>query len=158
MEEHRIPLTELLSVIREVLASGGEFSLKPRGESMRPYFREGRDTVVLSAMTQAPKRDDILLYVRANGVPVLHRVVRVEEDGTLLMRGDSQYFIEYGIKREQVVATVKRFYRRGKEKKTDAFGARLYCVRRRVTYPFRSFSRRALGFIKRRLRRAFKHG
>ena len=55
MEEHRIPLTELLPVIREVLASGGEFSLKPRGESMRPYFREGRDTVVLSAMTQAPK-------------------------------------------------------------------------------------------------------
>lgn len=158
MEEHRIPLTELLPVIREVLASNGEFSLKPRGESMRPFFREGRDTVVLSAMTQAPKRDDILLYVRANGTPVLHRVVHVEENGTLSMRGDSQYFVEHGIKREQVIATVKRFYRRGKEKKTDSFGSRLYCVRRRATYPVRHFIRRAFGFIKRILRRAFKHG
>ena len=93
MEKHSILLAELIPVIRDVLAAGGEFSLMPRGQSMLPYFREGRDSVILSPITAPPRRGDILLYVRTNGTPVLHRVVSAEADGTFTMRGDSQYFI-----------------------------------------------------------------
>ena len=158
MEEHSIPLCDLLPVIRDVLATGSEFSLKPRGKSMLPYLREGRDTVVLSPVTDPPKRGDILLYVRWNGTPVLHRVVRIEEDGTFTMRGDNQYSLEKGIADTQVVATVKRFYRREREMKTDALGARLYLMRRAFTYPFRRIARAVLRRIKRLFERSVHHG
>lgn len=158
MAKNCIPLTELLPVICEVLATGGEFILQPRGKSMLPYFREGRDTIVLSPVTEAPKRDDILLYVRKSGVPVLHRVVLAEDNGTLTMRGDNQYFLEPGIEREQVLAIVKRYQRHGRERRTDALSSRLYCTRRRLTYPLRRFVHRAIGFIKRNVKRGEKHG
>ena len=152
MDEQRIPLTELLPVIREVLAMGGEFSLMPRGKSMRPYLREGRDSIILSAITEPPKRGDILLYVRDTGVPVLHRVIRVDADGTLSMRGDNQYFIESGIRREQCVAIMKRFYKKGREKKVDAFPSRLYRAWRTTTY----LPRRVFFAVVRRAKRLWK--
>ena len=157
MEERSILLAELLPVIRDVLAAGGEFSLKPRGRSMRPYLCEGRDSVVLSPLNEPPKRGDILLYVRENGVPVLHRVVDAKNDGTLTMRGDSQYFIEPGIRKEQVVAIVKRFYRRGKEKHVDSLSARLYRSRRDLTYPLRRLSHNTYNRAKRVVKRLIKH-
>lgn len=137
MEERTISLSELLPVIRDVLAAGGEFSLKPRGTSMLPYLREERDTVVLSPLTQSPQKGDILLYQRANGAPILHRVVRVAPDGTLSMRGDNQYFLERNVSPTQVIAIVKRFSTNGREKHTDSFSSRLYLMRRRASYPFR---------------------
>ena len=151
MDKHSILLKELLPVIRDVLAAGGEFPLKPRGQSMLPYFREGRDSVTLSPITASPRRGDILLYVRTNGTPVLHRVVSVEENGTYTMRGDSQYFIEPGIRKEQLVAIVTKFHRRGKEKHTDSFGSRVYRARRNLTYPIRRFMYRAFRRLKRLL-------
>ena len=158
MEERSILLAELLPVIRDVLAAGGEFSLKPRGESMLPYFREGRDTIVLCTLTAKPMPGDILLYVRKTGVPVLHRVVRVEADGSLVMRGDSQYFLERGILPDQIVGIVKKFYRRGHEKRTDAFSSRFYRARRNFTYPFRHFMHRVFARLKRILKGGRKHG
>ena len=158
MEERSIPLVELLPVIRDVLAAGGEFSIKPRGESMLPYLREGRDSVVLSPLTAPPKRGDILLYVRASGTPVLHRVVRVEKDGSLVMRGDNQYFLERGIKQGQVVAIVKRYFRRSKKRRTDDLASRLYRTKRSVTYPFRRSGHALCSRIKKLYRRIFKHG
>lgn len=154
MEEQGISLVELLPVIREVLTMGGEFSIKPRGNSMLPYLREGRDTIILSALTAPPRRGDILLYVRETGVPVLHRVVRVERDGTLSMRGDNQYFVERGIRRDQVVAIMLHFHRNGHERRTDSFPSRLYRMRRTLTYPLR----RAYYALLRRAKRLLKGG
>ena len=74
-------LSLLLPLIEEVLAQGGEFELHPRGKSMLPAIREGRDTVMLSRATPPYTRGDLLLYRRTNGTFVLHRVVRVEKDG-----------------------------------------------------------------------------
>ncbi|MBE6655587.1 MAG: hypothetical protein E7609_01795 [Ruminococcaceae bacterium] len=158
MEERSISLSALLPVIRDVLAAGGEFSIKPRGKSMLPYLREGRDSVVLSPLTQNPKKGDILLYLRANGAPILHRVVRVERNGTLSMRGDNQYFIERGIRSEQVVAIVKRFSTRGHERHTDSFSSRLYLLRRRMSYPFRYLFFGVLRRVKRLLKGVKTHG
>lgn len=38
-------LAEYADIIREVLDSGGEFTLFPRGTSMLPLIVEGRDSV-----------------------------------------------------------------------------------------------------------------
>ena len=42
-----IRLSDYDPLIREVLASGGEFRLYPHGTSMRPLLRQGRDSVSL---------------------------------------------------------------------------------------------------------------
>lgn len=147
-------LASLLPLIQEVLSQGGEFELHPYGKSMLPAIREGRDTVFLSAPTEPPKRDDLLLYKRQNGTFVLHRVVRVEADGSLSMRGDNQYFLERGIQKDQVVAVVKRYFRGEREIRVDSFRARAYCARRRASFPFR----RVLRGVWRRLRRLFQGG
>ena len=136
-----LPLDELLPLIREVLANGGEFELHPKGSSMLPTIREGRDTVMLTAITATPKKGELVLYRRDTGALVLHRVVRQERDGTLSMRGDNQYFIERGIREDQLIATVKRYFRDGKEIRTDAPRARFYLARRQFTYPFRRIAR-----------------
>ena len=154
MEQKHIPLSELLPLIEEVLKRNGEFELHPRGQSMLPTIKEGRDTVLLSRATPPYQRGDLLLYRRKNGIFVLHRVVKAEKDGTLSFRGDNQYFIERDIAPSQVIAAVKRYYRAGKEIRTDAMSTKIYCAARTVGYPFRRIARALL----RRLRRLFQGG
>ena len=55
-----VHIAEYDSIIREVLASGGEFRMYPHGTSMRPLLRQGRDSVVLETLERAPKKNDIL--------------------------------------------------------------------------------------------------
>lgn len=150
-QKEYIELSTLLPLIREVISHGGEFELHPRGESMLPTIRAGRDTVMLSALDRSPVRGDLLLYQRDTGTFVLHRVVRVEKDGTLSMRGDNQYFIERGIRKDQVIAAVRRYYRQGQERRNNSLRVRLYCARRTLTYPFR----RVFRAIARRVKRLF---
>ena len=154
MEENRMQLKDLLPVVKETLASGGEFLIHPQGVSMLPYLREGHDSVMLSPFSGKAHRGDILLYERRDGTLVLHRVVRIEKDGTLSMRGDNQYFTERGIAPTQVIAVVKRFYRKDKEMRVDALPSRIYRTRRTLSYPFRRYGRA----ISRRLKLVFKKG
>ena len=154
MEENSVLLKDLLPVMKEVLSQGGEFRVHPQGVSMLPYLREGRDTVILSAFSAPPRRGDLLLYTRPSGTLVLHRVVKVDKDGSLWMRGDNQYFTEKGIKPEQVLATVKRVLRNGKEVGVNALPSRLYRARRTATYP----ARRVWRAVARRAKNLFGRG
>ena len=100
----KIPMKELVPVIREVIESGGEFNLFTRGTSMRPTIREGVHSVMLGAPDKI-KVGDILLYERENGDFVLHRLVRARGD-KLTMCGDNQFILEKGVLRSSVVAKV----------------------------------------------------
>ena len=66
-----IYLSEYDGLIREVLASGGEFRLYPHGTSMLPLLRQGRDSVALRRLDRAPQKWDILFYQRWDGSYVL---------------------------------------------------------------------------------------
>ena len=103
-------MREMWPLIEETLALGGRFRFYPRGVSMRPLLRAGRDSVLLEMPTRIG-RGDILLYRRKSGAFVLHRVMRVCEDGTLDMCGDGQTHIEHGISRENVLARAAGVYR-----------------------------------------------
>lgn len=83
------------------------------GNSMDPFLVHGRDTVFLSKLTGPVKRGDMVLYRRANGQYVLHRVYRVEQD-TLQLIGDGQVRIEPGIRHDQLLAGVSAVRRKGK--------------------------------------------
>ncbi len=158
--EEKITLSDLLPLIEEVIGSGKAFRLFPMGKSMLPLLCEGRDSVMLvSPALKAWERGDMLLYRRADGAFVLHRVVHHEANGTLTMRGDNQYYDEKGVAPESVIAFVCGFYRNGKYHDcATSLSYRFYLWRRRLSYPARRFFVRALSYLRRKRheRRSFR--
>ena len=120
-------MQELLPLIEEVISGGGEFTFWPRGTSMRPMLREGKDRVVLVA-PQAPRKHAVYLYRRASGQFVLHRLMHVERDGTLTFCGDNQLVLEHGIKSDACIAEVTAYYRGKKRIQMTAWRQRLYAA------------------------------
>ena len=111
-------LAEIEGVIREVIESGGEFELYPRGRSMLPLIHEGRDSVMLVAPQTELRSGDIAFYKRDDGRFVLHRVMSVQ-NGTYTMCGDNQTWLEEGIRRDQIIAVVSSMKLDGKKVTPD---------------------------------------
>lgn len=120
-----IHLSDYEDLIREVLASGGEFRLYPHGISMLPLLRQGRDSVSLQQVDSPIRKGDILFYQRPDGSFVLHRVRAVTPNG-LTMIGDNQTLPERGVSPDWVIGRVTRIFRDDKEVICDGFGYRLY--------------------------------
>ena len=64
------------------------------GGSMIPFLHHG-DTVYLDLPRLPVRKGDVLLYTRSNGQYILHRVIKVNDDGSLWMCGDAQRELEY---------------------------------------------------------------
>ena len=90
------------------------------GDSMDPFLVHGRDTVYLSKVCRPIKRGDMILYRRASGQYILHRVYEAKDD-TLTLIGDGQVQLEPGIRREQVLALVSAVRRKDKLLKPGSF-------------------------------------
>lgn len=120
-----IRLRDYEGLIREVLASGGEFRLYPHGISMLPLLRQGRDSVSLRRVDGPIRKGDILFYQRPDGSFVLHRVRAMTPEG-LTMMGDNQTLAERGVSPDWVIGRVTRIFRDDKEVICDGFGYRLY--------------------------------
>lgn len=146
-EQGLFRLADYAGTIREVLDSGGEFTLYPRGTSMLPLIMQGRDSVTLEQPQGALHRGDIAFYQRENGQYVLHRIIG-ERDGTFTMCGDNQLAPEYGVKPEQIIAKAAYITRKGSKITPRSLPYRLYVLL------WRSFFIRRVYF---RLRRGF-HG
>ncbi|MBO5111536.1 MAG: S24/S26 family peptidase [Clostridia bacterium] len=144
----RVTLTELdalIPLIRERLASGQSVCISPRGISMRPMLRQGRDTVTLSAPPPRLKRYDLPLYQREDGHYVLHRVIRVGDTYTCI--GDNLFTREPGISHSQVIAVVTAFTRDGKEHSVKELSYRLYCRLWHWILPERYLWRKLKGLV-----------
>lgn len=120
-----IHLSDYDGLIREVLASGGEFRLYPHGSSMLPLLRQGRDSVSLCRVDSPIRKGDILFYQRPDGSFVLHRVWAVTPEGLTLL-GDNQTIPEYGVSPDWVIGRVTRIFRDDKEVICDGWGYRWY--------------------------------
>ena len=113
MNNSEFYLADAIEVIEEVLASGGEFRMYPKGTSMLPLIVQTRDSVVLKRnFEDGAKKHDIAFYRRRNGQFVLHRVMDICDDGTYTMCGDNQTELEKGIEQEQIIAYVAGIYRK----------------------------------------------
>ncbi len=101
-------MKEMVLLIEDVISRDGEFRLYPRGTSMLPLIRQGKDSVVLVKPGLLSK-NDIVLYRRRNDKYVLHRIVK-KKGNDLFLCGDNQSVIETGITVDMVVAKVKGVY------------------------------------------------
>ena len=120
-------LQDAIDVIEEILAGGGEFCMSPKGTSMLPLIVQGKDSVVLSRnFEDCANRYDIAFYRRKNGQFVLHRVMRIEKDGSFTMCGDNQTDLEKGIQKEQIIGYVTKIKKPKKTYRTDGFALRVY--------------------------------
>ncbi|MBQ3054769.1 MAG: S24/S26 family peptidase [Oscillospiraceae bacterium] len=111
--------------VTEILQMHGKYLTPVCGTSMNPLLHEGTDTVVIVPNIGPLHRYDVPLYLRKNGQHVLHRVMRIEQDG-YAMCGDHQLQLEHGITDEMILGVMEGFFRGKRYVKTTNFGYRLY--------------------------------
>lgn len=125
-----------MPVIRQQLDNGETVRFLPRGISMLPMLRQGRDAVILSPLPEKLKKYDLPLYRRDDGHYVLHRIIRVGKTYTCM--GDNQLDPEPGVRHDQMIGLVTAFTRDNQVVSVNAWQYRLYC---RV-WPLAQFARK----------------
>lgn len=139
---------EFAGIIEKTVSSGGTMPLVVTGNSMRPFMKDGRDTVWLEACKEKDcKRGKILLFRREDGKFVLHRVRKVKPGGILVMNGDAQYWCEE-IKKEQALAVVTHIETNGKKQSCNSFTYRFKTEVWQILKPLRPYIFRILHKIK----------
>ena len=93
---------------KELLEKDGTLVQFPIGYSMLPMLRQKRDTVVIKRINRKPKENDVVLYLRDDGKYVLHRIIKVKNDGYVI-RGDNCYYHEYDITDKHIIGIVATF-------------------------------------------------
>lgn len=114
----------------------GTITYTCKGVSMLPLLRQKRDLFTVTKRQGRCKKYDVALYRRADGACVLHRVVKVCEDGYVIL-GDNCLNKEYGIKDEDILGVMTSFVRDGKEYSVDAGLYRVYVKVWYAIYPIR---------------------
>ena len=110
---HVIDTTAYLDSVLELLKDGKDAIAVPvTGTSMCPFLRPG-DCVYLSKAAEHFRPGDIVLYRRNNGNYILHRIIKTEKDGTLLITGDNQTQLEPVDGSVQIQALVTAANRKG---------------------------------------------
>lgn len=134
-------------VIKENLDNGIDVSFLPQGDSMLPLIRGGKDRVFLDKIDENGfKVGDIVLF-SFNGLPVLHRIVRIKND-IIMLKGDGNYREEY-CNISDIIAKV-RYIQRGKYNiYRDSFIWRVYIL----LWPENKFFRRFFLFLYKFLRK-----
>lgn len=127
MQTKSVTLSDVYDVMMEMLNSGGTVNFNPRGTSMLPTLHNDGDRVVLKKF-KTLKKYDLPLYLRDDGQFVLHRVHKVNSDGTYSMCGDNQWHLEKGIRPDQIIGTVVSIQRGNKVIKTSNLFYRCYVV------------------------------
>lgn len=109
--------------IETELKERGFTVLSTIGVSMWPLIREGKDSVVLVPPGEI-KKNDVVLFRRADNSCVLHRVIRLR-DGYYICCGDSEWTWEK-VNPEQIIARMSGLYRGKKFVEVSSFSYRLY--------------------------------
>lgn len=102
-----------LSALCDIAQNGEVVSTVVSGGSMTPFLGSNRDYVYLEVPKKEPKKGDIVLFLRAGGDYVLHRIKRVTKEGYYMI-GDRQTVLEGPIKREQIKLLAVMVKRKGK--------------------------------------------
>lgn len=121
------------------------------------YVKKPPDHIVIVAVNRPLRRYDVPMYRRANGNFVLHRIIKVREDGRYVICGDNLWRKEYHVRDEDIVGLLAGFFKGGHYIDCETspwYHAYVYLWR--FLYPFRTcvlFSKEKLRFIKRKIRK-----
>lgn len=110
-----MPISELVPIFKEILDSGSNVNFTPRGVSMLPMLRDNCDTVTLSKPSKLKKYDVVFFYHKPTNSYVLHRIIKVNNDGTYNICGDNRMVCEMNVPKEDIFAVVTAFTKDNKK-------------------------------------------
>ncbi len=115
MSDH-ISNVDFIEVMQECFQRDQSVVFTPSGVSMLPMLGAEDDYVTLSPKPNRLKKYDVALYVRPKTQQlVLHRMIGFTKAGDYIFSGDNQYYYEYGIGEEDVLALMTAFRHNGKD-------------------------------------------
>lgn len=127
--------------IEQVLEETGTLCWKTKGNSMRPLLKEGRDAVVIQKRpAESLKKYDVILYIRnKNGdkpTYILHRILRINADGTYRTVGDNCIYGE-NVESRNILGVLTAIVRDKKTIHETDIGYKLYARVWTFCYPLR---------------------
>ena len=99
------------ALVDELLKEGREVIITPKGNSMLPFIKNGRDEVTLVRLDRPAEVGDILL-VKIGDRFVMHRVFAVDGDAITLM-GDGNVYGKEHCKSADVIGLVTEIHKEG---------------------------------------------
>ena len=113
MQTKTVPNAELIPAIGKLIEEGQEVIFKPKGVSMLPFIRGGRDSVLLRK-ADGLKAGDIALAEISEGRYVLHRIETIEDEMIVLM-GDGNLVGRERCRKGDVMAVAVKIIKENKE-------------------------------------------
>lgn len=133
-------MAELYPMISEMIQSNGSVTFTVVGQSMQPMLYNKRDSVTLIKAELPLKKYDLPFYRMDDGRFILHRVLKINSDGTYECRGDNCWNYESNIRDEQIIGIVKSFSRNGKQiEVNNSKGYWLYTRTWKFFHPFKKY-------------------
>lgn len=99
--------------IDRMLQNGHSVTMRAKGNSMFPFIRDERDSVVLQRKSEIAVGSIVLARLQ-NGSYVLHRVYRLEKEELVLM-GDGNLYATERCRRNEVVGVAVNILRDGRQ-------------------------------------------
>lgn len=137
-----------VSILKDLVEEGHEVSMTIVGSSMAPFLIHGRDKIFFSKPEDTLKRGDMVFYQRDNDQFVMHRIIRVKDDGYYMV-GDAQTAIEGPLNREQIFAKITKVERKGKLLTESSFWWRFFQGPWLWARPMRPLILKIYGWIRR---------
>lgn len=104
MAEKKIVGNEtIFTHIERILGEGGGVELRIKGQSMRPFLRNERDTVRLVPINGGNLERGMVVLFRYHGRHILHRIVHLKGNEVLL-RGDGNSRLAESASRDDIIA------------------------------------------------------
>ena len=102
---------DFLSLTTEITEKGRSFNFVAKGGSMSPFIKDG-DMVLIEPCTAPPKPGDIVLIKTPQGMAILHRVIRADNEH-ITTRGDASHEVDGTFSMQAVVGRAKRVEGKG---------------------------------------------
>lgn len=127
----------LIPEIVRLVEEGTAVTFTPKGSSMLPFIRGGKDSVELKRAEGAGVGDIVLARVGQSAY-VIHRIIRIEGDEVTLM-GDGNIAGKERCRREDVLALATKIIRNGKETDCSSFGHKSAAAVWKILLPARRY-------------------
>lgn len=142
-----IDIYTYMPVLQDLLSQGKEVSLTITGSSMSPFLVHQRDQILITPPDGRWRKGDMAFFVRANGQYVMHRICRVDKDGSCFFVGDAQQQVEGPITPSQIFGKITSVKRKGKWIGPKDFWWQFFEKIWIRMIPFRPFFRRVYGIV-----------
>ena len=131
----------MIDVVEE-LKKGNSVKIMPRGVSMHPMLKEGRDDVTIAPIGNRRLRTNDVILFRYNGILTLHRLCKITREGYFFM-GDNFSFTEGPVAEADIYGILMEFTRKGKKIRCSNFiyriSARIWLILIPVRDPIKDF-------------------